>query len=95
MFTFVFLPLNLPEFSAYGNAVGGSSSSGHVGPCFSENGVSSSATFGPKVSGTAAPMVTSDVKSSQAASNSATKTVTSSRTTAKVTFNMLSCENYL
>ncbi|KAK3143659.1 hypothetical protein QOZ80_4AG0303240 [Eleusine coracana subsp. coracana] len=47
-----------------GNAMGGSSSTRHVGPC-------------------SAPMVTLDVKSSQAASNSATKVVTSSRATVK------------
>ncbi|XP_062183937.1 uncharacterized protein LOC133887930 isoform X4 [Phragmites australis] len=71
-----------------GSVTSGSSSTGHVGPCFSMNGVSSSATGGHKVdvntsSAVAAPMVTSDIKASQPANNSATKIVTSSKTTAK------------
>lgn len=74
--------LNKQSFSEYCNAIGGSSSTGHVGPCFSMHAVSSSATVGPKVGDITAPMVT---KSSQAASNCATKIVTSSRTTVKVT----------
>ncbi|XP_062226825.1 uncharacterized protein LOC133925034 [Phragmites australis] len=71
-----------------GNATSGISSTGHVGPCFSMNGVSSSATVGLKVGGItssviAAPMVASDAKNSQPDNNSATKVVTSSKTTAK------------
>jgi hypothetical protein len=59
-----------------------------VGPYLSMNGVSGSATMGPKVdvvssSVIPAPMVTSDVKTSQPANNSATKIVTSSKTNAK------------
>ncbi|TVU16205.1 hypothetical protein EJB05_39757, partial [Eragrostis curvula] len=66
-----------------GNAMGGSASTGHVGPCFSMNNVSTSTTVGPKVDGIAAPMVTSDVKRSQPVNNSATKIVTSSKTSSK------------
>ncbi|XP_021319422.1 uncharacterized protein LOC8066819 isoform X2 [Sorghum bicolor] len=64
-----------------------SSSTGHVRPCFSVNGVSGSATMVPKIdvssSAIAAPVVASDVKSSQPANNSVTKIVTSSKTAAK------------
>uniref|UniRef100_A0A0A9CEH1 Ataxin 2 SM domain-containing protein n=1 Tax=Arundo donax TaxID=35708 RepID=A0A0A9CEH1_ARUDO len=71
-----------------GNAMVSSSSTVHVGSCFSMNGISNSATVGPKVGGItssviAAPLVTSDVKNSQPDNNSATKIVTSSKTTAK------------
>ncbi|PAN40200.1 hypothetical protein GQ55_7G291400 [Panicum hallii var. hallii] len=71
-----------------GNATSVSPSPGHVGPYLSMNGVSGSATMGPKVdvvssSVIPAPMVTSDVKTSQPANNSATKIVTSSKTNAK------------
>ncbi|RLM73110.1 uncharacterized protein C2845_PM15G22760 [Panicum miliaceum] len=71
-----------------GNATGVSPSPGHVGPYLSMNGVSGSATLGPKgdvvtSSVIPAPMVTSDVKASQPANNSATKIVTSSKTNAK------------
>ncbi|RCV35512.1 hypothetical protein SETIT_7G245600v2 [Setaria italica] len=71
-----------------GTATSVSSSTGHVGPYFSMNGVSESTTMGPKVdvvasSVIAAPMVASDVKASQLANNLATNIVTSSKTTAK------------
>ncbi|OEL36988.1 hypothetical protein BAE44_0001991 [Dichanthelium oligosanthes] len=73
------------------NATSVSSSTEHVGPYFSMNGVSGSATMGSKVdvvtsSAIAPPMVASDVKASQPANNSATKIVTSSKTTAKVSY---------
>jgi len=61
------------------------------------NGVSGSATMGAKVdvvtsSVIPAPMVTSDVKASQPANNSATKIVASSKTNAKVSSFNLNCE---
>ena len=63
----------------------------------SMNGVSGSATMGPKVdvvtsSVIPTPMVTSDVKASQPANNSATKIVASSKTNAKVSSFNLNCE---
>ncbi|CAN6229635.1 unnamed protein product [Urochloa humidicola] len=65
-----------------------SSSTRHVGPYFSMNGVSESSAVGPKVdvvasSVIATPIVASDVKASQLANNLATNIVTASKTTAK------------
>ncbi|CAN6269357.1 unnamed protein product [Urochloa humidicola] len=65
-----------------------SSSTRHVGPYFSMNGVSESTTVGPKVdvvasSVIATPIVASDVKASQVANNLATNIATASKTTAK------------
>ncbi|KAL6843974.1 hypothetical protein ACP4OV_025647 [Aristida adscensionis] len=70
------------------NATSGSSPNVHMGSCFSKNGVSGSATAGPKVNGVsrsalAASMVASDVKNTQPTNNSATKVVMSSKPTAK------------
>jgi hypothetical protein len=89
--TFPFCPvvLNVLIYSDSGSATSLSSSTGLMGPCFSMNGVSGSATMVPKVdaatsSAIAAPLVASDVKPSQPVSNSATKMIMSSKSTAKV-----------
>ncbi|CAN6236310.1 unnamed protein product [Urochloa humidicola] len=65
-----------------------SSSTRHVGPYVSMNGVSESTAMGPKVnvvasSVIAAPIVVSDVKASQLTNNLATNIVTASKTAAK------------
>jgi len=86
----IFFPvaLNMLNYADSGCTTSLSSSTGHVRPCFSVNGVSGSATMVPKIdvssSAIAAPVVASDVKSSQPANNSVTKIVTSSKTAAKV-----------
>ncbi|CAL5029894.1 unnamed protein product [Urochloa decumbens] len=71
-----------------GTATSVSSSTGHVGPYVSINGVSESTTIGPKVDAVAssviaAPIVVSDVKASELANNLATNIVATSKTTAK------------
>lgn len=71
------------------NVTSVSSSTGHVGPYFSMNGVSGSAAMAHKVdvvtsSVIASPNVASDVQASQSANNSANMIVTSRKTTTKV-----------
>jgi len=70
-----------------GNGTSISPSPGHVGPYLSTNGVSRSATMGPKVDVTSsvipAPMVMTDVKASPPDNNVANKIFTSSKTNAK------------
>lgn len=96
IFTLSSFALNLLNYSVSGKTTSESSSTGHVGPCFSTAGASEYASMGPKVdvitsSATAARMV-ANVKSSQPFNSSATKTVTSSKTTAKVSSLIMDCD---